>query len=131
MFENAIWFCVVLGLSGAPNPVLVSNSTSVVANDALKLTCTHISATIVTLLRKPIGGSFFDDTLIATSGSSCGLFPTQLPDVFAECACAGSTFFCILKPLSLANNGDKWKCSVSVGGETKESQEITIAVTAK
>ncbi|XP_052219306.1 cell adhesion molecule Dscam2-like isoform X2 [Dreissena polymorpha] len=114
--------------AGSQTPVLLSNATFVDANGALKLTCTHSTGTVVKWFRKPVSGSQFDNVLSASSaGSPCLFDRSPLPDMFAGCDCAGSTFTCTLKSVSRNNDGDKWQCTVNTI-PTSYSQELTIAV---
>ncbi|KAH3813779.1 hypothetical protein DPMN_142247 [Dreissena polymorpha] len=116
---------------GSQNPELHSNSTFnlVDANGALKLTCNHSTANVGFWWYQPVGVNKYENVLTASSMSStCLFFPSQLPDVFAGCDCAGHTFTCTLKSLSPNNVGDKWKCSISQNSQLVDSQEITIAL---
>ncbi|KAH3813796.1 hypothetical protein DPMN_142264 [Dreissena polymorpha] len=122
--------CLRLCSIGSQSPELLSNATFVDANGALKLTCTQSKSNVVIWWRKPVDGSQFDNVLAASTGSTCLFDHTPLPDMFAGCDCAGSTFTCTLISVSRNNDGDKWKCS-AVTSPQSFSQELTIAVAGK
>ncbi|KAH3814031.1 hypothetical protein DPMN_142508 [Dreissena polymorpha] len=123
---GVITFTIVLNIYriGTEAPVLTSNATLVKVNEALKLTCTHPTATVVRWLRQPAGDS--TSSIILAMNNVCEFNPTTLSDVFSTCVCNGTRFTCTLKPLDTINNGEKWKCAVNINFQATLSNEITL-----
>ncbi|XP_052219293.1 uncharacterized protein LOC127836657 [Dreissena polymorpha] len=130
-----LWKCglIILAIvsniyyTGAQNPVLTSNATSVKVNESILLTCTHPTATVVRWWRQPAGENSL--SLILAMNNQCEFIPTTIPDVFSTCVCSGTTFMCTLRPLDTINNEDKWKCSVTENKQHIFSIETTIIIT--
>ncbi|XP_052218199.1 B-cell receptor CD22-like [Dreissena polymorpha] len=129
MWIDNCYYCFEY-ISCTQAPVLISNATSVKVNEALKLTCTHPTATVVRWFRQPAGNS--TSSLILVMGytnNACAFVPPTIPDDFSTCVCSGTGFTCILKPLKIINHEDKWKCSVSINTQATFSNEVTLIIT--
>ncbi|KAH3779831.1 hypothetical protein DPMN_157639 [Dreissena polymorpha] len=112
----------------AQAPVLTANSTNIRVNEALELTCTFTSGTLIQWKYQGRNGTLIQSVATKPDGT-CLFDPDPIASSFKQCECSLSTkTTCTLKEQTLSNTGDTWKCIVTANGEEHDSNPVILQV---